>query len=543
MRNAVRPLAIALVRVRTLLPALIWILAILSASTALAKETRLVVELTTPENGAAYMAPAIISLEATVKLIDQNEKDKDKVKGKERYKKKSNDNKKDKGDSKSRQGQEEQEHGNPHRRVVKVEFLQGANVIGTAMVAPYVFDWGAVPAGKYVLSARAITAKGKTVEAAPVEISVGTNVAPTVMLTAPALNTVVTAPANITVSADAADSDGSVTQVEFFADGNVIGTATTIPFTIQWANVTSGSYSLTARATDNANAQTTSAPVNITVNQVAQVYYIHPDHLNTPRAITNQTGQLVWAWTNDDPFGANVPNENPSGLGNFNCNLRLPGQYFDRETNNHYNYFRDYDSTIGRYIQVDPMGLGGGINAYVYVVNNPLKWVDSLGLWSQEAHNAIIQAAFPGLAPNLIRAVQQGSLAVDDPFGQAGDPAPHAMRWPDEPVSSARDRYCKLITQNFADFLANRNSSVGALRVGAYRALGRALHPIMDSTSPVHRGFHPWSINNISQWSVHGTGSRTREDVKDLTPALLAETVNLINQLMSGANPCPCGDF
>jgi len=71
--------------------------------------------------------------------------------------------------------------------------------------------------------------------------------------------------------------------------------------------------------------------------------------------ITNQVGQAVWRWDNSDPFGGNVPDENPSGLGNFTCNLRLPGQYFDRETNLHYNYFRDYDPGIGRYVQPDPI--------------------------------------------------------------------------------------------------------------------------------------------------------------------------------------------
>jgi RHS repeat-associated protein len=74
-----------------------------------------------------------------------------------------------------------------------------------------------------------------------------------------------------------------------------------------------------------------------------------------------------------------VPDENPSGLGAF-LPLRLPGQYFDRETNLHYNYFRDYDPSLGRYWESDPIGLKGGLNTYAYVYGRPLKKVDPRGL-------------------------------------------------------------------------------------------------------------------------------------------------------------------
>jgi len=73
----------------------------------------------------------------------------------------------------------------------------------------------------------------------------------------------------------------------------------------------------------------------------------------------------VWRWDQQEPFGVNVADENPSGLGAFEFPLRFPGQYFDKETNLHYNYFRDYDSGIGRYVQSDPIGLGGGTNTYL----------------------------------------------------------------------------------------------------------------------------------------------------------------------------------
>ena len=114
--------------------------------------------------------------------------------------------------------------------------------------------------------------------------------------------------------------------------------------------------------------------------------YIHADHLNTPRLIANQQGQTVWRWDQDEPFGVNVPNENPSGLGAFEFPLRFPGQYADKETGLAYNMARDYASETGRYVQSDPIGLRGGLNTYAYVDGSPLRSIDPRGLeslWEQ----------------------------------------------------------------------------------------------------------------------------------------------------------------
>lgn len=106
----------------------------------------------------------------------------------------------------------------------------------------------------------------------------------------------------------------------------------------------------------------------------------YPDHLNTPRLIANQQGTTVWKWDQQEPFGNDVPNSNPSGAGAFDFPLRFPGQYFDRETNLAHNYYRDYDPSVGRYVQSDPIGLGGGMATYGYAKQNPLRFVDPKGL-------------------------------------------------------------------------------------------------------------------------------------------------------------------
>jgi RHS repeat-associated protein len=120
---------------------------------------------------------------------------------------------------------------------------------------------------------------------------------------------------------------------------------------------------------------------NPTLGDGTSVYYVYVDHISTPRLITDAgTGSVVWSWMSADPFGIAQPNENPSGTGTFGYNVRFPGQLFDRESNNYYNYYRDYDPQTGRYVESDPIGLGGGTNTYAYVSGNPILYVDSRGL-------------------------------------------------------------------------------------------------------------------------------------------------------------------
>jgi RHS repeat-associated protein len=72
--------------------------------------------------------------------------------------------------------------------------------------------------------------------------------------------------------------------------------------------------------------------------------------------------------------------EKPSLPVRFASDKTLPGQYYDQETNLHYNYFRTYDPSIGRYITSDPIGLSGGFNTYIYTLQNPIIYTDIFGL-------------------------------------------------------------------------------------------------------------------------------------------------------------------
>ncbi|WP_304941567.1 RHS repeat-associated core domain-containing protein [Marinobacterium rhizophilum] len=87
---------------------------------------------------------------------------------------------------------------------------------------------------------------------------------------------------------------------------------------------------------------------------------------------------MVWRWE-PRPFGDSLADEDPDGE-RLTFNLRFPGQYFDAETGLYYNYYRNYDPAMGRYMESDPIGLNGGMNTYTYVSGNPIIFSDIFGL-------------------------------------------------------------------------------------------------------------------------------------------------------------------
>jgi len=129
---------------------------------------------------------------------------------------------------------------------------------------------------------------------------------------------------------------------------------------------------------------------------------MHTDHLNTPRLVADSAGAAVWRWDQQEPFGANIPDENPSSLGAFEFPLRFPGQYADKETGLAQNWHRDYWADGGRYTRSDPVGLVGGLNTYVYVLS-PLLEIDPEGLMGYPpGSGTYAPGTGPGLSPTQI---------------------------------------------------------------------------------------------------------------------------------------------
>ena len=254
--------------------------------------------------------------------------------------------------------------------ITKVDFYNGANLLGTDNTSPYSFDWNAVASGNYTLTAKATDNDGNEVVSAPIAIAVkpaactgtavsgdyeyevytqagtvyftfkplapitGSNLAiayikegnggyggygmtasgsnftfskpyanaaaltfyftyntppagernssanphsytvgtvcvpgaPTVSITAPADGASYLAPASITITADAADANGTVSKVEFYNGATLLGMDNTSPYSYNWTNVPAGNYTITAKATDNSMLTTTSNPVHVVVN-------------------------------------------------------------------------------------------------------------------------------------------------------------------------------------------------------------------------------------------------------------------------------------
>ena len=190
------------------------------------------IALTTPANGASYAAPASISLAATVTA-------------------------------------------NGHT-ITKVQFYNGATLLAEDTSAPYSFAWANVSAGSYSLSARAVYDSGSTVATTSANVTVTNVPLPSIALTTPANGASYAAPASISLAATVTANGHTITKVQFHNGATLLAEDTSAPYSFVWANVSAGSYSLSAKAVYDSGSTATCAPINVTCVNASSVATIWP---------------------------------------------------------------------------------------------------------------------------------------------------------------------------------------------------------------------------------------------------------------------------
>jgi hypothetical protein len=153
--------------------------------------------------------------------------------------------------------------------ISKVDFYSGATLLGTVTAAPYAFTWSAVPAGSYVISAKATDSLGSATTSASVAISVKVpSPPPTISIIAPTTGAAYSVPATIPIAVRAAATGpgASIARVDFYDGSKLIGSSTAMPFSFTWSNVATGGHYLSATATDTLGASASSSGIYVAVD-------------------------------------------------------------------------------------------------------------------------------------------------------------------------------------------------------------------------------------------------------------------------------------
>jgi RHS repeat-associated protein len=249
-------------------------------------------------------------------------------------------------------------------------------------------------------------------------------------------------------------------------------------------------------ATLRPKAGSTTTPIQI------DIFYVHSDHLNTPRVITRPSdNKIVWSNENTEAFGNSTVNENPSALGAFKYNLRLGGwQQYEQETGLFQNTNRDLDPALGRYVQSDPIGLAAGPNTYAYVGGSPLSKVDPYGLFEgnigdylKPAVSACVRASTIVVASTVALAVGIGSYS-----GDAGNACSDDVLDKNDTCNPEKCEQWKRIAQRQFDELTRRsipqymwNSRNGSADLGHYNAILELKEALKDSLRRVAKYCNP----------------------------------------------------
>lgn len=149
--------------------------------------------------------------------------------------------------------------------ITRVEFFDDATLLGESDTRPFTRTWLDAPLGTHHLFAVAINGGGLRSTSAAMTVVVVSNIPPSVALTYPPNNAFFYYPAEVTLTAQASDSDGTVTNVDFYANGIKFAEDNTSPYRPVWSNPALGAYDLTAVARDDRGLATTSAVVHVVI--------------------------------------------------------------------------------------------------------------------------------------------------------------------------------------------------------------------------------------------------------------------------------------
>jgi hypothetical protein len=155
----------------------------------------------------------------------------------------------------------------PNGNIQQIEFLVDNNVLSTAIKYPYSVTWLPGNLGTYTITAQVTDNVGDKVNSTKVTVVVVPEPPPTVSIAAPSSGGIVITGSGTSVTANALSPSGTIAEVQFYANGLPIGTATTLPYTVSWTPLSTGVYTLTAIATDNSGE--TSASTAAIVEAVA----------------------------------------------------------------------------------------------------------------------------------------------------------------------------------------------------------------------------------------------------------------------------------
>jgi RHS repeat-associated protein len=150
-------------------------------------------------------------------------------------------------------------------------------------------------------------------------------------------------------------------------------------------------------------------------------YYLTYDQVGSLRIVADASGSEI-KMIDYDSFGSIISDTNPG----FQVPFGFAGGLHDQDTGLVKFGFRDYDPDIGRWTAKDPIRFGGGdVDLYGYVANNPVNFIDPLGLWWDTGHRQLTTGAMTGspfTTTDINRAIQS-NLNVDRILNQANDPA------------------------------------------------------------------------------------------------------------------------